>query len=191
MAESNHNLTEKISETITNAFKKTKVFEKIGKIEVYISSFILVSTIISLTNIYMHYCNMDKIKSIEDKIEGCENVLKHNIEINRLQNSLCNHRIIKNIKDGTAISINAEKKIIEKIMDLKLLLQNSKKDLVSESTSMSAFSPFKSIDSIDGWKEHIIKQEDVKEMEDDELLNECYDSIPLNNLKKNTNSWLI
>ena len=35
---SDNNLTEKISETITNAFKKTKVFEKIGKIEIYIGS---------------------------------------------------------------------------------------------------------------------------------------------------------
>jgi len=51
---SDNNLTEKISETITNAFKKTKVFEKIGKIEIYIGSFIAVSTIISLTSFYMH-----------------------------------------------------------------------------------------------------------------------------------------
>jgi hypothetical protein len=191
MSDYNPNLTDKISETITNAFKKTKVFEKIGKIEIYIGSFIVVSTIISLTNIYMHYCNMDKIKRLEDKLEGTENVLKHNIEINRLDNASRHHKIVKHIKDGNLISVDAEKKIIEKIMDIKLMLQNSKKDLVSESTSMTAFSPFKSIDSIDGWREHIIKQEDVKEMEDDELLNECYDSIPLNNLKKKTGSWLI
>ena len=74
---SDNNLTEKISETITNAFKKTKVFEKIGKIEIYIGSFILVSSIISLTSFYMHYSNTSKIKRLEDKIEGTENVLKH------------------------------------------------------------------------------------------------------------------
>jgi len=76
-------------------------------------------------------------------------------------------------------------------MDINLLLQNPKKDLVSETTSMSGFSSFKSICSIDGWKDNVIHQEDVKEMEDDELLHECYDSIPLNNLKKKTNGWLI
>lgn len=188
---SDNNLTEKISETITNAFKKTKVFEKIGKIEIYIGSFIAVSTIISLTTLYINYFNIDRIKLLEDKLEGTENVLKHNIEINRQQNALCHHKIVKHIKDSKAILIDSENKIIEKIMDVKLLLQNPKKDLVSETTSMSGFSSFKSIDSINGWKENIIKQEDVKEMEDDELMNECYDSIPLNNLKKNTNSWLI
>jgi hypothetical protein len=188
---SDNNLTEKISETITNAFKKTKVFEKIGKIEIYIGSFIAVSTIISLTSLYMHYSNMSKIKSLEDKIEGSKNVLKHNIEVNRLQNTMRYDKIVKHIKDEKVILIDTENKIIEKIMDVKLLLQNPKKDLVSESTSMSTFSPFKSICSIDGWKDNIIHQEDVKEIEDDELLNECYDTIPLNNLKKNTGSWLI
>jgi len=191
---SDNNLTEKISETITNAFKKTKVFEKIGRIEIYISSFIVISTIISLTNMYINYCNMDRIKCLEDKIEGTENVLKHNIEINRLQNSLCNHKIIKNIKDGMSITIDAQEKIIEKIIEVKILSENSKKELLSERRSISDLCPiktFKSIDSIDGWKNNIIHQEDIKEMEDDELLNECYDSIPLNNLKKNTNSWLI
>jgi hypothetical protein len=185
MADSNPNLTEKISETITNAFKRTKVFEKIGKIEIYIGSFIVVSSIVSLTNIYMHYCNMDRIKKLEEQIEGCKNVLKHNIEINRQENALRDHKIVKHIKDATTLSVDGQQKITEKIIDLKLLLQNSKKYLVSESTSMYGFSPFKSIDSIDGWKEYIVKQEDI---EDDELLNECYDSIPLNNLKKNTNS---
>jgi len=188
---SDNNLTEKISETITNAFKKTKVFEKIGKIEIYIGSFIAVSTIISLTSFYMHYSNMSKIKRLEDKIEGSKNVLKHNIEINRQQNALCHHKVIKQIKEGTIILIDTENKIIEKIMDIKLFLQNPKKELVSESTSMLSLPQFKSICSIDGWKDNVIHQEDVKDMEDDELLNECYDTIPLNNLKKNTNSWLI
>jgi len=190
MSDINSNLTEKISETITTVFKKTKVFEKIGKIEIYIGSFIVISSIISLTSIYMNYCNMDRIKKLEDKIEGCENILKHNIQINRLENALHHHKIIKNIKDGTT----RQEKIIEKIMDMNLLLQNSKRQLISQTTSMSALSPFKSIDPIDEWKNNLIHQEDIKyieDMEDDELMNECYDSIPLNNLKKNTNSWLI
>jgi hypothetical protein len=191
MSDINSNLTEKISETITNAFKKTKVFEKIGKIEIYIGSFIVISSIISLTSIYMNYCNMDRIKKFEDKIEGCENILKHNIEINRLKNALHHHKIIKNIKDGITISNDAQEKIIEKIMDMNLLLQNSKRQLISQATSMTALSPFKSIASNDEWKENVIHGEDIKDMEDDELLNECYDSIPLNNLKKKTNSWLI
>jgi len=192
MTDYNPNLTEKISETITNAFKKTKVFEKLGKIEIYIGSFIVVSSIISLTSIYMQYSNMEKIKRLEEKIEGSKNVLKQNIDLNQHINVLSCRKIVKHIKDVTDISVDTQKKMIEKIMETNLLLlQNSKKEFVSESTSMSAFHSFKSIDSVDGWKDNMIKQEDVKEMEDDELLNECYDSIPLNNLKKNTTSWLI
>lgn len=191
MSDSNPNLTEKISETITNAFKKTKIFEKIGKIEIYIGSFILISSIISLTSIYMNYCNMDKIKRVKDKIEGSENKLKHNIEINRQQNLIYYNKLIKNVKNNTELLIDTQDKIIQKIHDFELLFQNSKKELISESTSMSDFIPIKLIDCIDGWKDNIIQQEYVNDLEDDELLNECYDSIPLNNLKKSTNSWLI
>ena len=36
-----------------------------------------------------------------------------------------------------------------------------------------------------------MSNENIKEFEDNELLNECYDSIPLNNLKKNTSGWFI
>jgi hypothetical protein len=182
------NLTEKISEAITNVFKKTKIFEKIGKIEIYIGSFIVISSIITLTNTYMNYCNMRRIKWLEEKIEGCENILKHNIQISRQENALCHDKIEKQIKGQASNSLDIQEKfqkIIEKIVDVKLLLETSKKE---ETT----FSQVKSIDSIDEcWRENIIKQEDIKDMEDNELLNECYDSIPLNNLKKNTSSWLI
>lgn len=65
---SDSNLTDKISETIsetiTNVFKKTKVFEKIAKIEFYIGSFVVVSSIIGITNIYMNYYNFNKIENL-------------------------------------------------------------------------------------------------------------------------------
>ena len=197
MSDSNANLTEKISETLTNVFKKTKLFEKIDKIEIYISSFFIVSSIISLTSIYMNYYNIDRIKWLANKIEGSENKLKYNIEINRQQNLLYYNKLIKNVKNNTELLNNTQDKIIQKIDEFEFLLQNSKKELISESTSMSDFTSIKSVklvksvDSIDGWRENIIQEDDVKEMEDNELLNECYDSIPLNNIKKNTTSWLI
>jgi len=209
MSDLNPNLTQKISETITHAFKKTKVFEKIGKLEIYIGSFILVSSIISLTSIYMNYCNMDKLKRLQEQIEGSENVVKHNIEINRIQNSVCNHTIVKYLKDLKSISLDTQEKVLKKIMEINMLLQNSKKEVISQGTSMSLLSQFKSIDSIDGWNDNNLenmreeenmredventkeKMENMREEEDDELLNECYDSIPLNNLKKNTSSWFI
>lgn len=180
--------TEKISEIITKAFKQTKVFEKIGKLEIYIGSFIIVSSIISLTSIYMNYCNIYKIQRLEDKIEVCKNVLKHNIETNRQLNTSYHSKIIKQLKNNTTVLSDTKEELTEKILETKSLLPNFKKEVVSVSTSVSSLRTVKSIDSIDGWKDDIIQQEDSKEIEDNELLNECYDTIPLNNLKKNTNS---
>jgi hypothetical protein len=194
---SDSNLTEKMSETITTAFKKTKLFEKIGKIEFYVGSFIIISSIFTLTNMYMNYSNMNKIKHIEKKIEGSENKLKHNIEINRMENSLCNHKIVKYLKHIKSDLDDTQQKIMEKIMEINMLFQISKKELISIGTSMSDLPKVRSIDSIDGWNdsnnevENIKEMEDFKVLEDNELLNECYDSIPLNNLKKNTSSWFI
>ena len=130
---------------------------------------------------------MVKIKQLQDKIESNKNILKLNIEINRKQNGLYYNKLIKQLKNQTVYLNDTEQKILE----LTTLLQNSKKDVISESTSISDLHLFKSIDSIDGWRENIINQEQVKEMEDDELMNECYDTIPLNNLKKSASSWLI
>jgi len=49
-------------------------------------------------------------------------------------------------------------------------------------TSMSSFSPIKIPTNI---------YDDIRENDYDELMNECYDTIPLNNVKKNTGlSWL-
>jgi F0F1-type ATP synthase alpha subunit len=140
---------------------------------------------------------MNKIKNIERKIEGSENKLKHNIEINRMQNSLCNYKIVKYLKHIKSELDDTQQKVMEKIMEINMLLQNSKKELISTSTSMLDLSQVKSIISIDGWEENINKEENIneveniKEFEDNELLNECYDSIPLNNLKKNTSGWFI
>jgi len=188
---SDSNLTEKISETITNAFKKTNVFEKIGKIEIYIGSFIIVSSIISLTSIYLNYSATNKIQRLEEKIEGSKNVLKHNIETNRYLNMSYHSKLIKQFRNQSNVLSDTQEKITEKILEIKSLIPDSKKEVVSVSTSVSSLSPIKSIDSIDGWKENIIQEDDIKAIEDDELLNECYDTMPLNNLKKNTTSWLI
>lgn len=188
---SDSNLTEKISETITIAFKKTKIFEKIYKIEIYVGSFIIISSIIGLTNIYINYSTMNKIKRLEEKIESNKNVLKHNIETNRQLNTSYNSKLIKQIKNNSEILSDRQDKLTEKIIEIKSLLPNSKKEVITTTTSMRGLHPVKSVDSIDGWKENIIQQEQVKDMEDNELLNECYDTIPHNNLKKNTNSWFI
>ena len=182
---SDSNITEKLSETLTNAFKKTEVFEKMEKIQFYFSSFVIISSIIGLTSIYINYCNLDKIKNLEDKINGSENVLKYNIEINRKQNQIIYNKLIDQLKN--------EVKVSSKLIDEINKLHNSRPEVVSATTSMSSFSPLKIIlpDEKDDWNNHIVYQQDIKEIQDNELLNECYDSIPMNNIKKNTAlSWI-
>jgi len=182
---SDSNLTDKISETITNVFKKTEIFKKIGKIEIYVSSFVIISSIIGLTSIYINYCNLDKIKNLEEQIKGSENVLKYNIEINRKQNRIIYSKFIELLKNEAENT----SKLIDEINEL----HNSTPEVVSAATSMSSFSPLKIIlpDEKDDWNNHIIYQQDIKEIQDNELLNECYDSIPMNNIKKHTAlSWI-
>lgn len=185
MLMSDSNLTDKISETITNVFKKTKIFEKMEKIQFYIGSFVIISSIISATSIYINYCNLDKIKRLEEKIQGSEKVLKYNIEINRKQFQIVYNKLIDELKHEVEIS----SKLIDRIKEM----QYFKPEMISASTSLRSFSPLKIIipPENDDWNNHIIMQEDIKQMEDNELLNECYDSIPMNNIKKNTAlSWI-
>jgi hypothetical protein len=62
--------------------------------------------------------------------------------------------------------------------------------MISASTSISSFSPIKIIlpPENNDCDNNIIMH---KEIEDNELLNESYDSIPMNNLKKNNSLiWL-
>lgn len=179
------NLTDKISETITNVFKKTKVFEKMEKIKFFIGSFFIISSIIGFTNIYINYCNFDRIKNLEEKIKDSENIIKYNIEINRKQNQIIYNKLIDEVKN----EVEFTSKLFNQIKESNLY----KPEMISASTSISSFSQVKIILPIENndWNNHIIIQEDIKEMEDDELIKECYDSIPMNNVKKHTAlSWL-
>ena len=179
---SESNLTDKISESITNVFKKTEVFEKIEKVEFFINSFIIVSSIFGLTSIYINYCNLNKIKNLEEKIRETKDILKHSIEINLKQNLLSHENTITKLLENQNLNIL--------LLQEEKQLEFSKKELISTSTSTSSLLPLKIIipHENDDLKNNIIKQEEI---EDNELINECYDSIPLNNLKKNTGlSWL-
>jgi hypothetical protein len=107
------------------------------------------------------------------------------------------------------ISLDTQEQVIKNIMEIKMLLQNSKKEVISIATSISSLTQVESIDKINDRKDNmndcekmdecetknehdsINELENINDLEDNELLNECYDSIPLNNLKKNTSSWFI
>jgi hypothetical protein len=193
------NVTDKISETITSAFKKTEVFEKFGKIQFYINSFLIVTTIIGVTSISINLLTRHEISDIKEQIEGNEKVLKYHIDINRKRN-LIEHCNLKSeiliLNKQMALLLENQEKIISSLEEMKLIKNSdehrlsiniSKIDCMSASTSMNTFSPIKIpliLETNNG-------ADDLKDQEYDELLNECYDAIPLNNLKKTTGlSWL-
>ena len=158
---SDSNLRDKISETIINVFEK---IGKIGKMQFYVNSFLIISSIIGLTNIYINYCNID------------------NIKINRKQNQIIYNNLINELKNEVELT----SKLFNQIKESKIY----KPEMISASTSISSFSPIKIIlpPENNDCDNNIIMH---KEIEDNELLNESYDSIPMNNLKKNTSLiWL-
>lgn len=182
------NLTDRISETITIAFKKSKVFEKF---EIYFGSFLLITSAVGLTCVAINVITGFNVDNIKKELQDNENVLKYNIEINRKRN-LIEHCSLKSeiliIHKQLSLLLETQQKMFDQIEDIKFnrLEENipsiniSKIDFVSASTSMNTFSPIKLPEITDG-----------KEDDYDELINECYDTIPLNNLKKNTGlSWL-
>jgi hypothetical protein len=182
------NLTENLSEMVTKALKKTEIFEKILKIEFYVGSFVLISTLMGITTIYMNFSNKNNIDTIKQDICENERVVKYNIESNHRQNllqydNLKSEFFILNKKISELIE--HQQNIINQLEEIKSINKSEEHIIcnhISTSTSMSSFSPIKITNTI---------FEDVRDHEYDELLNECYDTIPLNNLKKNTGlSWI-
>lgn len=189
------NLTENLSEIVTKTFKKTEIFEKIVKLEFYVGSFVLFSSIIGVTCIYMSFLNSKELTDTKKCIEGSERVLKYNIETNLKQ--IMTHHFRTNsdflaLNDQLSELIENQKTMIYLLEEIKLIKKAEEymnRIRTSNNTSVSSFSPIKNANTIFDVKTDI--DEDIRDEEYDELLNECYDIIPLNNVKKNTGlSWL-
>lgn len=134
-----------ITEAFVQVFKKTKVFEKLDKIQFYMGSFLLFTTVICMTSIAIQYSNTTAIYE--------------------------NTRIINNNKRDIIDKINNLEDEIMKMMESR----ETKEDniLINKHQHQE--------------KEDTDKPEDKDANNgDDELINECYDSIPLNNNKKIT-----
>lgn len=188
-------LTEKISESITSVFKKSEVFEKWEKTQIYVTSFLFISSIVSLTSIYLNYINAKDLYNIRLGMAENETTLESIIRVNHIH-SLNEHCKLKSeistlgkqfseIIENQKIIINHLEEIKNRY-DVNSVIQT---DTKSSNTSINSFSPNKVPSLVIECTLDI--SEDNKEQDYDELLNECYDSIPLNNIKKNTNlSWL-
>jgi hypothetical protein len=145
--------TEKISDYINVLLKKQKIFQKIDTIKYYSWYFILFSSFIGITGIYIGYSNYKHIKKISNNTEK---------NLDEIKNSISD---IRNALD----EIKKPSK-----MDNYGVITNSSSP-VSSTLSDSDYTPFKSINS------NLIKNDESNE--DTELLDECYDNIPLNDFK--------
>ena len=71
-----NSIPEKLSESVVNSFKKTEVFEKI-KFKFYTSSFLMISSIMGLTYIYMNYSYYNELYSTKNLIQESKNILNY------------------------------------------------------------------------------------------------------------------
>lgn len=167
------NLTENLSEMVSKALKKTEVFEKILKIEFYVGSFVFISSIMGLSCIYMNFSS-NFTSSFKKQIEENDNKVKSDFFI-------LNTNLAQLVENQQNITVQLEELKVY-ICELKSMNKSPDYNRISTSTSMSSFSPIKITNTI---------FEDAGDHDYDELMNECYDTIPLNNLKKNTGlSWI-
>jgi hypothetical protein len=165
-----------LSEKIATLIDETKMFEKIADVTVNIgiciSAFGLFASFVGFTNIALHYSNINSNNKNNKFLSERITSISKNIEINRI------------IYDNKIIEL--EYKLIESqqncLNEIKKL-KSEKKITISKSTSISDLAFISD-------EEKKVNDEENQE-EDDELINECYDSLPLNNFKKNTKSnWL-
>lgn len=192
------NITENTSKIVSNTLNTTEVFEKLLTIEFYTGSFVLVSSFMGLMSMYMFFSNNNYMARIRNDIEESEDVVKYNIEINRNSHTIQYDNIKTDLvilnKQLSELIENQQKMVIHFEEILIQMEENKIKraedymmyNRISTSTSMSTFSPIKITNT---------NFEDVRghdhDHDYDELINECYDAIPLNNLKKNTGlSWI-
>ena len=146
----------------------------------------------------MNYSNNKEISTAKELLQENENIIKYTIEMNRKRN-LIEHCKIKSeiliLGNQLLEIIENQKKITRQLEDLKTGVNEFKTNdglnlsAESENAPMSVMSSIRVPNLVIECK--LDTAEDAKDEEYDELLNECYDAIPLNNIKKNTGlSWI-
>jgi hypothetical protein len=165
---SDQNISEKISNVITNIIKrpldKLNVFIKIS------TGLFMITTTVTVMNYYY-------IKNLDNKNDEQINLLNdNNVQLAKIidQNYFITYNVYKEIQTKLdrllEISIESQKQN-------NTLLQRYEKTHISTLTSMSDFEKYS--------RPEIFHCNDNEE-NDNELLHECYDMLPCNNIKKAT-----
>jgi hypothetical protein len=208
------NLTDKLTESISNIFKKTEISNKLDKLGYYLiipatgiflfsfySFFSLYNQNIKIRNetIFMSENNTDILNKLEDKIvilnekiSILEKELKEQLEKQYIILTSINNIPLLNIgreeKDisrsssNVSISIDVSCNQYSDEMNINLLEPESPKNYNFNENSYQS--------SIDNSSNHVSdfdnKDNEYRDLNDDELLDDCYDSLPLNGVKKVT-----
>lgn len=201
---------DKLPETIANFLKRSKVIEKIDKMKFYITSFVILSSFLGITNFFINYSNSQRITLLEKQKENIiETIENHNNEcVNRVINRIdeLEKTLLDNQKKIHIILFERQDKLFEQqekiLNNIDLLSQKKKIEIINVSTSTS-FETLNTIDKLNPVEkltpvdklnkspDPILKSKENKDEEDNELINECYDYIPLNNIKKTTGlNWI-
>lgn len=181
------NLGEKISDSILSIFTKTKIFEKIDKLNFYVKYFVLLSTVYLTGSMTCHYIAFKNKNKINKDFNSELNYIKENRIKMLYDNIVIMHNKIDNLEFKLTNLIEKQQHTLNEIYKLPLLNIGTK-NTISQSTSISSLSS-------ESFKDPIIENEsEIKNVEGEyyEILNECYDIIPLNNIKKFTGlkKWL-
>jgi hypothetical protein len=179
-----------ITETITNAFKKTLVSAKIERFKWYIGTFMVFSSIASISCAYFSYNNLSIFSETKKQIDYLTQHVSLMLDINKNMNEkikkLENTISILDFKlniilDNQNLILHKLEMVIKDTSDSNSILD--KNDTPISLTHLNIQTNHEETSQTDNANKN--------NHDDDELLNECYDSIPMNNAKKNTTiSWL-
>jgi len=171
------NISEKISDTITSIIiKKTNIFERLDNMK----DLIKVSTGIFIVTATITIINYYYIKQIESKSDEQVELIKH-----------MNKQLLKNINDNSSTHFKLYQGLqskIDRLLEIDIEIQNQnniflqkhEKKCVSALTSMSDFQKYSN--------PSVFQNNDTHDDVDNELLQECYDVLPCNNITKATSS---
>lgn len=164
------NLDEKLSETFLYVLKKINVFEKIAELKNLTRVFVFFTTITTaslvVNTIYHNYKINMKYIEIKNKMAELEHIQNTKIESILNTNSVIQYKIeILDNKINCLLDFNENK--LHNVNDINPSNDNLKLSLIHPNTITN------------------ICANNINN-EDDELLSECYDNIPCNNIKKVT-----